>query len=197
MDALRVTLDPWLGEPRWKQTQGRVTFIYRFDSEDQPSVPLRLKVEINSREHFTVFGLRRMPFSVQSRWFDAESRVRTYTLEELLGTKLRALYQRKKGRDLFDLAAALQSSEVSSQRVVDAFTQCLAHGGHQVRRAQFEANLFRKLRDPVFAGDLAPLLASGYTWDMYAAATTVQTQLVALLPGESWKGDYGEAHAGP
>jgi len=28
-------------------------------------------------------------------------------LEELLGTKLRALYQRRKGRDLFDLAVAL------------------------------------------------------------------------------------------
>ncbi len=31
MDALRGVLDPWLGKPRWKQSEGRVTFVYRFD----------------------------------------------------------------------------------------------------------------------------------------------------------------------
>ena len=38
-----------------------------------------------------------------SRWFTGAAKVLTYDLDELLGTKLRALYQRKKGRDLFDL----------------------------------------------------------------------------------------------
>jgi predicted nucleotidyltransferase component of viral defense system len=52
MDALRDVLDPWLGKPRYKQTEGRVTIVYRFDSEDVPPLPLRLKVETNTREHF-------------------------------------------------------------------------------------------------------------------------------------------------
>ena len=69
MDALREVLDPWLGTPRWKQTQGRVTFVYRFDSEDVPPLTLRLKVEINSREHFTVYGFKKVGFEVTSRWF--------------------------------------------------------------------------------------------------------------------------------
>ena len=56
MDALREALNPWLGDPRWKQTEGRVTFTYRFDSEDKPPLPLKLKVEMNTREHF--FGRR-------------------------------------------------------------------------------------------------------------------------------------------
>jgi hypothetical protein len=30
MDALRATLDPWLGKPQWKQTEGRVTLNDRF-----------------------------------------------------------------------------------------------------------------------------------------------------------------------
>jgi hypothetical protein len=64
MEALRHILDPWLGEPRWKQTEGNVTFSYRFNSEDIPSIPLRLKVEINSREHFSLYGLTSVPFSV-------------------------------------------------------------------------------------------------------------------------------------
>ena len=36
MTALRHVFDPWLGPPRWKQTEGRVTFVYRFHSEDVP-----------------------------------------------------------------------------------------------------------------------------------------------------------------
>jgi len=30
MEALRAVLDPWLGAPQWKQTEGRVTFVYPF-----------------------------------------------------------------------------------------------------------------------------------------------------------------------
>ena len=38
MEALRAVLDPWLGTPRWKQTEGRVTFVYRFQSEETPPI---------------------------------------------------------------------------------------------------------------------------------------------------------------
>lgn len=107
MTALHARLDCWLGEPRRKQSQGRMTFIYRFDSEIPPVTPLRLKVEVNTREHFTVFGLVRQRLAVDNPWFAGEAVLLTYSLEELLSTKLRALYQRKEGRDLFDLAAAL------------------------------------------------------------------------------------------
>ena len=40
MDRLRSALDPWLGKARWKQSQGRVTFGYRFLSEDAPAMRL-------------------------------------------------------------------------------------------------------------------------------------------------------------
>ena len=117
MHALREILDPWLGVPKWKQTEGRVTFVYRFDSEDAPARLLRVKVEINTREHFSVFGLKRMPYAVKCRWFDGACEINTYELDELLGTKLRALYQRKAGRDLFDLAVALGNAEPIQHKV--------------------------------------------------------------------------------
>ena len=41
MDALHEVLDPWLGPPRYKQSEGRVTFDYRFISEDP--TPFRLR----------------------------------------------------------------------------------------------------------------------------------------------------------
>jgi predicted nucleotidyltransferase component of viral defense system len=114
MEALRERLDSWLGKPQWKQNEGRVTLNYRFGSEDVPPLNLRLKVEINSREHFSVFGFTKMPFSVSSRWYSGSAGITTYELNELLGTKLRALYQRRKGRDLFDLAVALENPAVES-----------------------------------------------------------------------------------
>jgi len=92
MDALREVLDPWLGKAQYKQSEGRVSFNYRFLSEDPTPVPLRLKVEINTREHFTEHGFKRVPFSVESRWFNGVCEITTYDIDELLGTKLRALY---------------------------------------------------------------------------------------------------------
>jgi predicted nucleotidyltransferase component of viral defense system len=119
LNALRAKLDPWLGKPQWKQSEGRVTLYYRFDSEDTPPARLRLKVEINTREHFTVFGFAASPFAVSSRWFAGDCEITTYDLNELLGTKLRALYQRRKGRDLFDLALALKNHDVGDYAGLD------------------------------------------------------------------------------
>lgn len=193
MTALRAVLDPWLGKPRWKQTDGRVTFVYRFVSEDTPPLSLRLKVEINSREHFSVYGVTGLPFSVSSRWFAGDAEISTYTLDELLGTKMRALYQRKKCRDLFDLAVALERGAVDPERIVVVFSRYMEHGGYRVSRAEFEKNIEAKLRDSQFTGDIGPLLAAGFEWDSMSAALRVRSQLLEHLPGDPWQGDRYEA----
>ena len=89
MELIREVLDPWLGRARYKQTEGRVTFIYKFEPED--SQPLRLKVEINTREHFAVEGFKKDLFEMNSRWYSGSCSILSYELNELLGTKLRAL----------------------------------------------------------------------------------------------------------
>jgi predicted nucleotidyltransferase component of viral defense system len=150
---------------------------------------LRLKVEINTREHFCVHGLTLVPFTVASRWFEGSSQIQSYDLDELLATKLRALYQRKQGRDLFDLAIALQDPRVDPPRVVTAFSEYMTREGHAVTRAQFEENLVRKMRDPQFMADISPLLAPGHEWDAKAAARLVSSRLIARLPGAGWKGE--------
>jgi len=189
MDALREALDPWLGKPTYKQSEGRVTFVYRFESEDVPPIRLRLKVETNTREHFTVYGITRIPFSVTSRWFEGSCEISSYELDELLGTKLRALYQRKKGRDLFDLATALAVPGVSPARIIATFTEYMERGGHHVTRALFEKNIDAKLHDTQFTADIGPLLAATHKWDSDAAAATVLSRLIELLPGDPWKGE--------
>lgn len=193
MTALRVRLDPWLGEPRRKQGQG-VTLIYRFESEIPPVTPLRLKVEINTREHFAVHGFEKKKFVVDSPWYSGAASLQTYCLEELLGTKLRALYQRKEGRDLFDLALALERRpDLDVEKTVTCFLEYMRRSGAQVSRAEFEANFRSKMDDPAFLADIAPLLSpnAGSQFDAKRAAEHVLDQFIARLPGEPWKGATG------
>lgn len=186
-DAIKDVLNPWLGEPKRDQKQGRMTLTYRFTSEDMPPTPLRLKVEINSREHFSVYGFREHHFAIESRWFRGSAGIPTYELDELLGTKLRALYQRKKGRDLFDLVRALEVPGVDPVRVVAAFGEYLKAEDKLISRAEFERNLADKRTDPAFGGDIRPLLAHGHLFDSEVAFQAIG-KLIALLPGEPWKG---------
>lgn len=188
LDAIHEALDGWLGKPQWKQSEGRVTLSYRFDSEDLPPVQLKLKVEINSREHFTVYGLIYHRFEVSSRWFSGAADLRTYELDELLGTKLRALYQRKKGRDLFDLWLALKREDASPDRIVDVFARYMHENGARITRAMFEQNLAAKKVDTVFAADMTPLLGSGQAWSFDDGFELVWRELVGRLPGDPWKG---------
>lgn len=188
LDAIHEALDPWLGRPRWKLSEGRVALHYRFASEDEPLLSLRLKVEINSQEHFAVLGFQDRPFEVASRWFQGAASIRTYELDELLGTKLRALYQRKKGRDLFDLALALRRGGVDPSRIAAVFDAHMKFAQSRVTRAMFEQNLAQKRSDPVFAADMTPLLAPGQRFDFDGSFELVWRELVARLRGEPWQG---------
>jgi hypothetical protein len=151
-------------------------------------VPLKLKVEINSREHFTVLGFDKRGFSVDSRWFSGSASILTYQLDELLGTKVRALYQRKKGRDLFDLWAAFTVPHAQPERVIGCFLHSLDQEGHKVSRAEFEQNLYEKLGDPRFVADIGPLVVADSGFDLSLAAEFVLKRLATLIPGEPWQG---------
>ncbi|MBN1654368.1 MAG: nucleotidyl transferase AbiEii/AbiGii toxin family protein [Deltaproteobacteria bacterium] len=188
VDAIRETLDPWLGDPKWKQGQGRFTLYYRFQTTFAPVSDMRLKIEINTREHFSVLGIARQPFTVDNPWFKGTAELPVYQLDELLGTKLRALYQRKKGRDLYDLWTALRSGSVDSNRVVRCFQHYVNHDRVTVSRAEFEANLAAKLQGKVFREDIQLLIRADSEYDPMAAAEIVQDELIAKLPGEPWKG---------
>jgi hypothetical protein len=78
---------------------------------------------------------------------------------------------------------------VKPNRVVEAFSAYIEHEGHSVTRAQFERNISGKLQDRQFAGDIGPLLAAGFRWDIDDAARMVSLRLISLLPGEPWKGE--------
>ena len=189
LDRARAVLDPWLGEPRRVFHEGRVNLVYRFESEDSPPLKLKLKVEINTREHFNVLGGKRVPFEVANPWFSGAADVSTYAIDELLCTKLRALYQRKKGRDLFDVSHALDLERIDPPTLLACFDRYMTRDERSVTRAQFESNLAQKRKHSDFRNDVGPLLRPGFSWDFEAGMDAVLRDLVARLPGEPWKGE--------
>jgi len=188
MSAIRSRLDPWLGKPKRDRAEGGFSLVYRFESEGRPTRTLRLKIEVNTREHFTVLGMTSQPLTVANPWFTGNANVTTYRLDELMGTKLRALFQRRKGRDLFDLWLCLDRKLVDPQQVLACFHQYMKHEGRAVSRAQFEENLHNKQTDPLFKTDIASLLTPAFHYDETQAMNLVRSALIDHLPGAPWRG---------
>ena len=181
IDTLQQLLNGFLRVPRRKQTEQSVILTYRMESEGPPIVQLRLKVEINTREHFAVDGYQKQPFGVESRWFKGECEITTYTLEELLATKLRALYQRRKGRDLFDLWLGVTEGKADAGRIIHVFKKYMETEGQTVDSMHYEKNLQEKLRHRGFLSDLNPLLPADAIYDVQEAYALIKHEIVDKL----------------
>lgn len=172
----------FLGQGSILQKRDNNTLKFRFESEVPPVQPLRLKVEINCREHFNVLGLKEYPFTVESDWFKGGTGIFTYEIEELLGTKLRALYQRRKGRDLYDLYKAYQKHKPDSEKIVEIYKQYISFSvEHPPSRKQFIQNLEAKMQDREFLGDTAALLRPTESYDAAEAFEFVISELVEKI----------------
>ena len=171
----------FLGKPTRRQRHRTNTLIFKFKSEIPPTIPLKLKIEINCHEHFTIFGFAYRDFSVTSRWFSNKCKLTTYSLEELLGSKLRALYQRKQGRDLFDLWYAIKKTDVKINDVIKSYQIFMKHVGSTVTRKQFQNNLEGKIKDLDFVADLTGLLRMEQEYNVDTAFKLISEQLISRL----------------
>ena len=104
-----------------------------------------------------------------------------------MGTKLRALYQRLKGRDLFDLWYVLTKLEIDRDKIIDAFKKYNAENKIAISRAEFERNLTQKMDTYEFTNDVKALLNEDTHWDPQTAYRIVMDELVVRLPGKPWK----------
>jgi predicted nucleotidyltransferase component of viral defense system len=180
MNAIRAKLDGWLGKPKWELSRANASLVYRFDSEVAPVEHLRLKIETNTREDFSVLGYQSKTLTIDNPWFKGSAELVTYELEELMGTKMRALYQRQKGRDLYDLHYVLDRfPNLDCQKVVLCFQKYLAHEHLEVSRARFEANMHEKMNSKRFKVDIHPILHPDQTFDMAVAYARVHEGLIA------------------
>ncbi len=157
--------------------------LYRFNSEYE-GIRLRLKLEINSWEHFTILGRKAIPFTVENDWFSGSSGIQTYALNELLGTKLRALYQRSQGRDLFDLDYARRNLNIDIGEILHCFNEYIAFstGKKPPTAKEFLMNIAEKENDPDFLGDLEGLLRNDITFQSHEAFTWLKDEVIAKMP---------------
>lgn len=181
IERIRQTLS-FLGKPVIKQKVHNNTLIFCFETETPPVIPTRLKVEINTREHFNVLGLTQYDYSVNNQWFSGNCKITTYYLEELLGTKLRALYQRRKGRDLFDLYKALSTQNVSIDNIIRCYHEYIGFVvDNPPTKKEYLRNMELKMQDEEFLGDTKLLLYPNDTYNPHEAWELVKNQLINCI----------------
>jgi hypothetical protein len=121
-------------------------------------------------------------------WFTGQAAVVSFEPEELFGTKLRALLQRRKGRDLFDFHVGFDQLALDPTKVLAAFEHYVARDGTPISRANAEERMLGKLTRSL-TEDIAPLLAQGTVFgetEALDAFGRVWFDLVARLKGEPW-----------
>ena len=179
----------WLGKCSYDKAPHSTHLVFKFIPEANAASPLKLKIEINTREHESRFGLKRYPFEVKSDWHNAQVEILSFEPEELFGTKFRALLQRNKNRDLFDLNEGLVRGGLNRDRILDCFLHYLNLEGHPISRANTEERMLKKLNRSL-TEDIAPLLPTGVRFeesDAIAAFGRIWAELIRKIPGESWK----------
>ena len=188
VDAIRDSL-AWLGKCNREQAGHSMHLVFRFAPESAPQATLKLKVEINTREHDVLLGYRRYPFAVASDWYSAQAELLSFEPEELFGTKLRALLQRRKNRDLFDLHHGLLQLDMDHDQVVACLDHYLALEAHPISRAEAEERMLKKLTRSL-TEDIEPLLPVGVRFDQAVAIEAfngVWRQLIARMRGDAWR----------
>ena len=186
--AIRESLS-WLGDCKREQAGHSMHFVFRFAPEAQPDTTLKIKVEINTREHDSVLGIRQYPFAVENGWYQATTSIASFAPEEIFGTKLRALLQRRKNRDLFDLHMGLQQLSMNPDTLLTCFDHYLALEGKPITRANAEQRMLEKLTRSL-TEDIAPLLPPGIHFhedDAVDAFENIWTTLIARIKGDPWK----------
>ncbi len=204
--ALVRVLDPLLGQPASRAlTSMRVAMrnlarpskirrlVYTYRPTVSPPDEMKIKIELNCNERQPCYPLTGLPFAPPLPGPDAAAvTLRSFDLDEMLGTKMRALLQRNQGRDLYDLdRACVRHGEalargagplLDPQRVTDALRTYLRREGVRVRRREYAASLREKVANRAFRNDTTKVLPPGVDYDVDAAAERVSGLLIARLP---------------
>jgi len=157
---------------------------YSISSIIEPGRMLDIVVEGNVTERKPHLAVVEMPFSLPFRDKTVGTRIKGYDIHEMLGTKMRAMFQRKRGRDLFDLYWALAKSAktVKAPAIIESFQHYMRQEGTTAGRAEFVGILEGHLQDRGFCSDMKPLLRAGIEYDPQAAGVFIRTNLLSLLP---------------
>jgi len=196
--AIKRVLKDILGKPKgwgWEELKLAVRNVarpsrvlrltYEVPAVIELSRTLTIVVEANVTERTPHLPAVNLPFSVQFGGNTLSATINSFDIHEMLGTKMRALFQRKRGRDLFDLYWAItapSAQPVEAKRIIESFQYYMQREGTTVPRGEFLQQLDIRLADRGFCSDMQPLLRAGLTYDPQIAGNHVREQLLMLLP---------------
>jgi predicted nucleotidyltransferase component of viral defense system len=158
--------------------------IYEVPSAIEPGKILKIEVEANVSERQPFLPIVKFPFSVMFQGQQLTADIPSFDIHEMLGTKMRALFQRKKGRDLFDLYWALtknSTEKVNNLNVIRCFKHYLNEENTAVSRQEFLDSLNKRLQDSGFCSDMFPLIRTGLLYDVKKAGAYVRDELIMAL----------------
>lgn len=151
--------------------------MWRF--EYASGAPGKIKIEINTYERSPMLPLRSTEYKVESNYYKKNAMVSIFQTEELVATKLRALYQRSKGRDLYDIWLALTVLDLNSEDIIAAFPVYKPEG---LTADLMIANLENKLKDKQFCHDIENLVRmDAPEYDVVKAADLVMEKLISKI----------------
>ena len=176
LDSLREIADA-VGMEAATEVRQFPKFFFR-EAFESGSGRLQIKVEINTYETAPVRPHIRLAHRVESPWWSGEAHVLTFDPAELVATKLRALYQRRKGRDLFDLWLALTQMRLEPDDILACFTPYRPEG---YAAAVAIANLEGHVADAGFRHDLLDLVGEDTGFHVEAAAALITEELLSRV----------------
>lgn len=143
------------------------------------NVVKNIEIESDLWSHNDIYSI---PYKVENAWFSGECNLTGYELEELLGTKLRALYQRRKGRDLFDLYWAMKNGNVNADKIIRCYQTYMEYSvGKPPTQKQFLSNMEEKMTDKDFNEDVHFILKPGVEYDSTTAWELVRKELAERM----------------
>lgn len=148
--------------------------IYNYDPTSESHAIGTLKVEVNTNECQPLFALTNVAVLVPlNEGAPKQLDVLSYDLNEMLGTKLRALLQREHGRDLFDIFWAYNNAAKSTlatsfdpAKVAEAFRHYMAQEGSTFSKENIAMELERRMKSVKFRKDMDGYLATGQSYDI-------------------------------
>jgi predicted nucleotidyltransferase component of viral defense system len=149
-------------------------------TESAEGYRIRIKIEVNTRERSPSDPVQLVPYKIDSPWWSGQAQVRTFSTRELVATKIRALYQRKKSRDVFDMWLALTELDLTGEDLLAVFEP---YRPASLSAKTAVANLRDKLNDDEFRHDIDPFvteLPPGY--DLDDAAEMLIDTVLSKIP---------------
>jgi predicted nucleotidyltransferase component of viral defense system len=94
---------------------------------------------------------------------------------------MRALYQRRKGRDLFDLWYAIEHKQIDVENLIYAYLKFLDYLQTPPKKKMYLANIAEKMNDDEFLSDMNILLKPGIEFNINEAYEKVKNEILEKL----------------